>query len=166
MFAISDWDNEDAEKETATSPVSEGTSVQLPSRSQEDIKTLAQSTNDTIIRQGIKFDSYEEFCQFVDGGSKSQFSRDSKKSRQDRLGRRGSSDEKSKKKQKFNVNKLIDMLSEDKSMTTSSTTFPKLSKSEAKLRTSRFRYLNQQLYTQTGEASFKVRRLSMSIFYS
>ena len=39
-----------------------------------------------------------------------------------------------------------------------------LSKSEAKLRTSRFRYLNEQLYTQTGEASFKMFRKDPAAF--
>jgi len=169
MFAVPKWENEDAATEMAAYPLSEVTpaSVHLPIRSQKDVKTFASSASGRIIRQGIKFDSFEEFCQFVDGGSKSKVLRKGKNSRQIDGRSPDSYDEQSTKKQKFNVEKLIDVLNEDKAETTSVnalSAMTKFSKSETKLRTSRFRYLNQQLYTQTGEASFKMFKKDPAAF--
>ena len=152
MFAVPGWENDDAATEMTTCPLSEVTSVKHSGRS--------LSASGRIIRQGIKFESFEAFCKFVDGSSKPKVSwKDKKKHQNDDHGCRDNSDYPSVKNQKFNVEKLNDVLNEDKAEATSVTslsTLNKLSKSEAKLRTSRFRYLNQQLYTQTGEASFKV----------
>ena len=162
MFTVPEWENEHAATESATS-------VNVPVRSQKDVKTLATRVSGRIIRQGIKFDSFKEFCQFVDGGTKSEVSRKDKKRHQnDGRGRPVNSDKMSTKKQKFNVEKLIDVLTEDKAEATSVnalSTLTTFSKSESKLRTSRFRYLNQQLYTQTGEASFKVCKSNTTYTY-
>lgn len=158
MFAVPMWENQDTE--TATYLQSEVTDAKLPIISKGDVKTLPKSARGRIIRQGIKFNSFKEFCNYVDGGNKFQVLRKEKRSRKyDSTGYMENSDVHRSKKQKFNVKKLNDMLSEDKdkvASVNSPVTPIKLSNSEAKLRTSRFRYLNQQLYTQTGEASFKV----------
>ena len=158
MFAVPMWENED--RETATSQLSEVTDAKLPIISPGDVKTLPKSARGWIIRQGIKFNSFKEFCHYVDGENKLHVLRKDERSRKcDSTGHLESSDVHISKKQKFNVEKLTDMLSEDKGKVASvnSPLNPiKLSNSEAKIRTSRFRYLNQQLYTQTGEASFKV----------
>ena len=157
MFAVPMWENQDTE--TATCQQSEVTDAKLPIISQ-NVKTLPKRARGRIIRQGIKFNSFQEFRHYVDGGQKIQVLRKEKRDRKyDNTGHLEDSDVHRSKKQKFNAKKLNDMLSEDKgkvSSVNSPVTPIKLSNSEAKLRTSRFRYLNQQLYTQTGEASFKV----------
>jgi len=166
MFAVPMWENQDTE--TATYLQSEVTDAKLPIISKGDVKTLPKSARGRIIRQGIKFNSFKEFCNYVDGGNKFQVLRKEKRSRKyDSTGYMENSDVHRSKKQKFNVKKLNDMLSEDKDRVASpnSPVTPiKLSNSEAKLRTSRFRYLNQQLYTQTGEASFKMFKKDPAAF--
>jgi hypothetical protein len=125
---------------------------------------VADSPVGSLLSRGIRFASFDDFCKFVDGSGKKEKKEKKEKKKRKREEEEDNDDvdngnQSKKQKLQFDVSKLKSVL---ESQSNSPAAAP--SKSENKLKSSRFRYLNEQLYTQTGAQSLKMFRRDPSAF--
>ena len=125
-----------------------------------------------ILRRGIKFENEKEFDEYmanVDSGKRKKKKKRKKKSPEKKESETKSGEKvvTNSEKPKFNIDKLKDLLHHDSNnsdakmgkitkSTTNEQTTPKKNDHLNKLKSSQFRHLNEQLYTQTGSQSLKM----------
>ncbi len=140
----------DTDKGNSDLPVEEPKSDDKPDGSKKSLKKSGSlSEIGSILKKGIKFSNLEDFVKFVDGGKKRK-----RKEREEE--EEGTVTKKAKisrsnevePAKSFDINKLRTVLSNAKN--------EEESKEKLKLKSSRFRYLNELLYTQTGSQSQKM----------
>lgn len=122
----------------------------LDSEAETPVKK-AKSESGSILTQGIKFKSEQEFSRFMGKAKKI------KKKNKDKGEKSEENVEKSDSGKKFNLPKLKELLgkSEEKKKKCEETK-PEENSHKMKLQSAHFRHLNEQLYTQTGSQSLKM----------
>ena len=116
----------------------------------------------SLLKKGIKFANLEDFAQFM--GEKTS----SLKRKREPSGDQPEEEDKKRRKLEghsnpgFDVDKLKDLLN----TSSSSLSTPSPSAAAAKLKSSRFRYLNELLYTQPGAKSFKMFKQDTQAFHT
>ena len=114
----------------------------------------------SLLKRGIKFASESEFLEFISGGSKKK--KKAKKRESESEQDHEESPPTKKLKQGFDVEKLKSVFSGEKVGKKSAEKSNEKSGSsvidsaKAKLKSSRFRYLNELLYTQEGKKSYQM----------
>ena len=124
-----------------------GTDRKKPKKT-SSTSSLMESSVGSLLRKGIKFANMKEFCSFMDD----------KKSKKKKRKRTEEEEEASLipvKKAKFDPDRLREVLGRGEAASGSSST---PSKAKRQLESSRFRYLNEQLYSQSGSQSLKMFR--------
>lgn len=119
----------------------------------------SSKSSGSLLRKGIKFANFDEFCQFVDKG------KNKKKRKANHDDQEGATKDdvqenpshQHPKKAKFDLDKIKSVFQkkekQDENITNQGSSS---SVAEKNLKSSRFRYLNEMLYTQSGSQSFKM----------